>query len=198
MRDLVRSTVFAIAVAGLTLSAAALPTGNAFAQAKRAPVPAEATPPADAPMKQVALTEKQIQGVLAAQKDMAALDDKGADSPNMESDGKVVAELESVAKKAGFASYAEYDNVIDNISLVLAGFDPATKKYIGAEAVLKRQIAAVKADTKMPAKEKKQALDDMNAALKTPSPVIENKGNIDLVGKYYDKLVGALSESEDD
>ncbi|WP_366071313.1 hypothetical protein [Nitrobacter sp.] len=149
-------------------------------------------------MKQVALTEKQIQGVLAAQKDMAALDDKGADSPNMESDGKVVAELESVAKKAGFASYAEYDNVIDNISLVLAGFDPATKKYIGAEAVLKRQIAAVKADTKMPAKEKKQALDDMNAALKTPSPVIENKGNIDLVGKYYDKLVGALSESEDD
>ena len=102
MRDLVRSTVFAIAVAGLTLSAAALPTGNAFAQAKRAPVPAEATPPADAPMKQVALTEKQIQGVLAAQKDMAALDDKGADSPNMESDGKVVAELEASEAADGF------------------------------------------------------------------------------------------------
>jgi hypothetical protein len=88
--------------------------------------------------------------------------------------------------------------VVDNISLVLAGFDPATKTYIGAEAVLKRQVAAVQTDTKMPAKEKKQALADMDAALKTPSPVIENKGNIDLVGKYYDKLVGALSEDEDD
>jgi hypothetical protein len=28
--------------------------------------------------------------------------------------------------------------------------------------------------------------------------VIENKGNIDLVAKYYDKLAGALSESEDE
>jgi hypothetical protein len=198
MRDIVRSIVLAVAVAGLPLFAAALSSGSAFAQAKRAPAAAEAAPPADAPMKQIALTEKQIEGVLAAQKDMKALDDKAPDSPDTESDGKVAAELEAVSKKAGFASYAEYNNVVDNISLVLAGFDPATKTYIGAEAVLKRQVAAVQTDTKMPAKEKKQALADMDAALKTPSPVIENKGNIDLVGKYYDKLVGALSEDEDD
>lgn len=198
MRGIVRSTVFAVAVAGLTLSAAALSSGNAFAQAKRAPAPAEAASPADAPMKQIALTEKQIEGVLAAQKDMDALEDKLPDNPNAKPDSKAAAELEAISKKSGFASYAEYNNVMDNISLVLAGFDPATKKYIGAEAVLKRQVAAVQADTKMPAKEKKQTLDDMNAALKTPSPVIENKENIDLVGKYYDKLIGALSEDEDD
>jgi hypothetical protein len=198
MRDIVRSTVLAIAVAGLTLSAAALLSGNAFAQAKRAPASAEAAAPADAPMKQIALTEKQIEGVLAAQKDMEVVDDKLSDDPNMKPDSKVAADLEVISKKSGFASYAEYNNVVDNISLVLGGFDPATKKYVGAEAVLKQQIAAVRADTKMPAKEKKQALDDMNAALKTPSPVIENKGNIDLVAKYYDKLVGALSEDEDD
>jgi hypothetical protein len=29
-------------------------------------------------------------------------------------------------------------------------------------------------------------------------PTIENKGNIDLVTKYYDKLAGALSESDDE
>lgn len=198
MRGIVRSTVFAVAVAGLTLSAAVLSCGNAFAQAKRAPAPAEAASPAEAPMKQIALTEKQIEGVLAAQKDMDALEDKLPDNPNAKPDSKAAAELEAISKKSGFASYAEYNNVMDNISLVLAGFDPATKKYIGAEAVLKRQVAAVQADTKMPAKEKKQTLDDMNAALKTPSPVIENKENIDLVGKYYDKLIGALSEDEDD
>lgn len=198
MRDIVRSILIAIAVAGLTLPAAGLWGGNAFAQAKRAPTPANAVPPADAPMKQIALTEKQIEGVLAAQKDMEALDDKLSDDPNMKPNSKVAADLEAISKKSGFASYAEYNNVMDNISLVLGGFDPVTKKYIGAEAVLKQQIAAVQADTKMPAKEKKQALGDMNAALKTPAPKIENKGNIDLVGKNYDKLVGALSEDEDE
>jgi hypothetical protein len=198
MRDIVRSAVIATAVAGLALSAAALSGGSAFAQAKQAPAPAQAAPPADAPMKQIALNEKQIEGVLAAQKDMDALDEKLPDNPDAKPDPKVAAELESIAKKIGFASYAEYNAVMDNISLVLGGFDPATKKYIGAEAVLKQQIAAVEANKKMPAKDKKQALDDMNAALKTPAPVIENKGNIDLVAKYYDKLADALSEDEDE
>ena len=53
-----------------------------------------------------------------------------------------IAQLDGVAKKNGFASYDEYNNVVDNISLVLGGFDPATKKYVGAEAVIKAQIAA--------------------------------------------------------
>ena len=87
--------------------------------------------------------------------------------------------------------------MVDNISLVLGGFDPATKKYVGAEAVMKSQIAAVQADKKMPAKDKKEALAELNEALKSPPPAIENKGNIDLVGKYYDKLLAALGDSEE-
>ena len=35
---------------------------------------------------------------------------------------------------------------------------------------------------------------DLNGALKGPMPVIENKGNIELVAKYYDKLAEALSD----
>jgi transcriptional regulator of aromatic amino acid metabolism len=58
--------------------------------------------------------------------------------------------------------------------------------------VIKAQIAAIQADKKMPAKDKKAALADLNEALKTPAPAIENKGNIDLVAKNYDKLAAAL------
>jgi hypothetical protein len=108
----------------------------------------------------------------------------------------VIAQLEAMAKKNGFASYDEYNDVVDNISLVLAGFDPATKKYVGSEAVIKAQIAQVQADKKMAAKDKKEALDDLNQALKAPAPQIENKGNIDLVTKYYDKLVAVLGEDQ--
>jgi hypothetical protein len=44
--------------------------------------------------------------------------------------------------------------------------------------------------------DKKEALDDLNEALKAPAPAIENKGNIDLVGKYYDKLAEALGADQ--
>ena len=180
----------------------AVSSGQVLAQAKQAPpkqsAPAQAAPPpaAEAPaVKQIALTEKQIQGVLAASKDVDAITDKIPD--NAKPDPKVDAQLDAVAKKNGFASYDEYNSVVDNISLVLGGFDPATKKFVGAETVLKAQIAQIQADKKMPAKDKKEALADLNEALKTPPPAIENKGNIDLVAKYYDKLAEALGEGEE-
>ena len=115
---------------------------------------------------------------------------------NSKPDPKVTAQLEGVAKKNGFASYDEYNDVVDNISLVMAGFDPATKKYVGADAVIKAQIAEVQADKKMSAKDKKEALADLNQALKAPAQAIENKGNIDLVTKYYDKLAAAMGNDQ--
>jgi hypothetical protein len=109
-------------------------------------------------------------------------------------DPKIIAQLDDVARKHGFASYDDYNNVVDNISVVIAGFDPVSKKYVGPEAVIKAQIAQVQVDKKMPAKDKKEVLADLNAALKSPEPAIEHKGNIDLVAKYYDKLAEALGE----
>ncbi len=199
MRKFVRPLAAAL---GLAAMMAVLSNSGVLAQArqapKQAPAPAakqQAAPqPAPAPMKQMALTEKQIEGVLATAKDIDAITAKIPD--NAKPDPKIDAQLDALAKKNGFAGYAEYNDVTDNIGMVLAGFDPASKKYIGPEAVLKAQIAAVQADKKMPAKDRKQALDEMNAALKTPAPAIENKGNIDLVAKYYDKLADALQDDQ--
>ena len=103
-------------------------------------------------------------------------------------DPKLTAQLESIAKKYGFASFDDYNLVVDNISLVMAGVDSTSKKYVGHAAVAKAQIAEVQADKKMSAKDKKAALDDLNQAAKAPDPTIDNKGNIDLVVKNYDKL----------
>src|SRR3954451_15507700 len=200
MREIVRPLAAAVGVAAMM----ALLSGSvAFAQAKQAPKQApapaakqQAAPPPQAPppMKQMALTEKQVEGVLAASKEIDAITDKIPQ--NAKPDPKVDAQLDAVAKKNGFASYAEYNDVTDNINMVLGGFDPATKQYVGPEAVLKAQIAAVQADKKMAPKDKKAALAEMNEALKTPAPAIENKGNIDLVAKYYDKLAAALQDDQ--
>lgn len=201
MRDFVRS---AAAMLGIAI-AISLASHSAFAQAKQqqmAPppkqAPAQAAPPQASevpPIKQIALTEKQVENVLAAQKDMDAVTDNIPD--NAPPDPKIDARLDDVAKKYGFADYPDYSTVIDNISLVLGGVDPASKKYVGAEAVIKAQIAQVTADKKMAAKDKKDTLADLNEALKQKQPAVENKGNIDLVLKYYDKLSEALGDDQE-
>jgi hypothetical protein len=194
MPALLRPALTAFGVACLLSVVTLASSGAAFAQAKQA-APAPQAAPAQAPaLKQISLTDKQLDGVLAAQKDMDAITEKLPE--NTAPDAKVMAQLDGVAKKHGFASYDDYNNVVDNISLVLGGFDPATKKYVGNEAVIKAQIAQVEADKKMPAKDKKEALDELNEALKIPAPAVENKANIDLVGKYYDKLVAALGDDQ--
>ena len=197
MSALLRPALTAFGVACLVFAASLGSSGTALAQAKQQPAPAQQAAPAQqqAPaLKQIVLTDKQVDGVLAAQKDMDAITAKLPE--NTAPDAKVIAQLDGVAKKHGFASYDDYNNVVDNISLVLGGFDPATKKYVGNEAVLKSQIAQVEADKKMPAKDKKEALDELNQALKTPAPAVENKGNIDIIAKYYDKLVAALGDDQ--
>jgi len=198
MPALLRPALTAFGLACLVSATSLASSGAAFAQAKQQAAPAQPAPqaaPAQAPtLKQIALTDKQLDGVLAAQKDMDAITEKLPE--NTAPDQKVIGQLDGVAKKHGFASYDDYNNVVDNISLVLGGFDPATKKYVGTEAVIKAQIAQVQADKKMPAKDKKEAIDELNEALKTPAPQVENKANIDLVGKYYDKLVAALGDDQ--
>jgi hypothetical protein len=190
MREFVRPAVAALSIACLAATMAILSSSGALAQAKQQMAPAQAAPPQEAPVKQMALTEKQVEGVLAASKDMDAITEKIPE--NAKPDPKINAQLEAVAKKNGFASYEEYNDVTDNLGLVISGFDPATKKYVGNEAVIKAQIAEVQADKKMSPKDKKEALADLNDALKTPAPPIANKGNIDLVTKYYDKLAATM------
>jgi len=200
MREFVRPVAAALGVACLAAAIATASAGEALAQAKEAPPQQTAPAPQEAPaqlpvVKQIALTDKQIEGVLAAQKDMDAITAKLID--NAKPDPAMAAQFEGIARKNGFAGYDEYSNVLDNISIVLVGFDPATKRYVGTDAVIKAQIAQVEADKKMSPNEKKEALADLNDALRAPAPPIENKGNIDLVAKYYDKLADALGDDQE-
>jgi hypothetical protein len=193
MRVFIRPAITALSIACLAASFAAISNTAALAQAKPAPAPAaqDAAPP---PVKQMALTDKQIEGVLSASKDMDAISSKLPE--NAEPDAKALAQLDGVAKKNGFASFDEYSDVTDNIGMVMAGVDPATKKYVGNDAVIKEQIAEVNADKKMSAKDKKDALADLDDAMKNPGPAIQNKGNVDLVIKYYDKLAASMGADQ--
>jgi len=149
--------------------------------------------PAAAQIKQIKLTEKQVQSYIAAQKEMIAIADKigDADKP----DAKALAQLEAAAKKHGFKNYAEYDDVASNISVVITGIDPQSKSFTQPPEVIKREIAAINADKSIPANEKKQALDELNDALKTAKPV-QFPENIALVTKYYERIEAVMQEPQ--
>jgi hypothetical protein len=196
MREFIRPVAAALSIVCLAASVAVLSSGSALAQGMQKAAPAQAAPPAGQPpaVKQIALTDKQVEGVIAAAKDMDAVTAKMPQ--NGKPDPKLMAQLEATAKKYGFASYADYNGVVDNIGMVMSGIDSVSKKYVGNAAVIKAQIAEVQADKKMSAKDKKAALDDLNQAAKAPEPTIENKGNIDLVVKNYEKLAAIMGDDQ--
>jgi hypothetical protein len=141
-------------------------------------------------LKQIALTQNQIDDVLASEKEVDAITHNLR--RNAPPSSKVIARLDGVAKKHGFASFDEYNTVIGNISMVMDGIDPQTKKYIGSDAGLKQQVEEVKANKQMSAAYKKRALANLAYSLKAKEPEIQNKGNIDLVIMNYDKIDAAL------
>ncbi len=183
-------SVFSSPIAALTMLALVASCGGVFAQAQ--PVPAARETPQ---MKQMALTEKQIENLLAAQKEMDAITDKLPEGAEDKPDPKLQAQLEGVAKKNGFASYDEYSDVAANVSLVLSGIDPKTKAFTEPPVLLKKQIADLAADKKMLEKDKKEALAELNEALKYTSNV-QYPANVTLVTKYFDQLSAAMKEDE--
>jgi hypothetical protein len=147
-------------------------------------------PTAAQEVKQIKLTDKHIQGFVGAAKDMARLyAGANPDQPNP----KVEAQAAAVAKKNGFASLDEYDNASMNISMIMAGIDPQTKKFAEPPEQLKKQIADLKADKSVPEAEKKEDLAQLDGALKNAKP-IQFKENIALVLKNYDKLAPLMEE----
>ncbi len=141
-------------------------------------------------VKQVQLTAKHVEGFIAAQKDMASVAEKmqsNSDKP----DPKVQAELESISKKHGFASFQEYDDVAANISMVMAGIDPQSRAFTEPKVAIQKEIDEVKNDTTIPEKEKKQMLDELAEALKSAQP-IQYPANVELVKKYWEKIDAVL------
>ena len=102
-------------------------------------------------VKQIKLTEKHVQGFIAASEPMAQLyDGVNPDKP----DPKLEAQAEALVKKHGFASLGEYDAVSMNIVMIVSGIDPQTKSFTEPPEQIKQQINAVRSDKSVPEAQK--------------------------------------------
>lgn len=143
-------------------------------------------------IKQMQLSDKQIEAFIAAQKDFAPLASKlleGGEKP----DDSLTGQLEGVAKKHGFASFAEYEDVGANISIVLEGLDRKSGTYTDPVDKMKKELEDIKADSSIPDEDKKLAIDDLNQEIAAAQP-LQFKDNIEVVKKHREAIEKLIPE----
>jgi len=143
---------------------------------------------ADSSITQAPLTEAQVQAYVAAQRDLKGvifrLPEDRADLPDVKSP----AQIASILRRHGFKNLDEYNGIANNIALVLEGIDPATKSYIGAATLLRRQLDDIESDGSINPRERAVAAAELNAAMRVVAPV-RYPGNIELVVKNLDAIL---------
>ena len=144
--------------------------------------------------KQLELTDKHVTSFIAAQKDFQPLATKlaeGSEKP----DEALTKELEAIAQKNGFASFAEFEDVGANITVVLDGLDRKTGAYTDPVEKMKKELEEIKADSTIPADDKKLAVDDLNEEIKASVP-LKFKGNIDVVKARLKEIEELIPEEQ--
>jgi hypothetical protein len=151
----------------------ALSVGPAAAQAKAG----------EDTFKQVELSEKLVLSFIAGQKEISEYHQKAGPPTSDKPDPKVVADLDAIAKKHGFASYSDFDDVAFNVSMVMGGLDPQSGAFTDPIAAIKKEMEEIEKDSSIPEKDKKQMLDELAEALKS-TPAMKFPGNVELVKKH--------------
>jgi hypothetical protein len=139
-------------------------------------------------IEQIALSDEKITQYLAAAPALTAILAEVGNAPGQEPEPHLLAELNATARHYGFADYADYGLVADNIVWILTGIDPLSGKFIGITAVTREQAAMVVADKSLSAKEHKRRIEILHAQILTAAPV-KFADNVSLVTKYYDQLL---------
>jgi hypothetical protein len=142
--------------------------------------------------KQVELTDQLVTSFIAAQKDFAPLASKlaeGGESP----DAALTKELEDIAKKHGFASFADFEDVGANITIVLDGLDRASGKYTDPVEKMKKELEEIKADASIPPEDKKLAVDDLTQEIAGAKP-LKFASNIEVVKKHIAAIEELIPE----
>ncbi len=142
--------------------------------------------------KQVQLSEKQVQSFIEAQKDFAPLSSKLVEGGEKPDEG-LKKQLEDVAKKHGFASFSEFEDVGANITIVLDGLDRASGNYTDPVEKMKKELEEIKADDSIPADDKKLAIDDLTQEIAAAQP-LKYRENVDIVKKHIAELETLMPE----
>jgi len=143
-------------------------------------------------LKQMQLTDKQVASFIEAQKDFAPLSGKLLEAGEKPDDA-LVKQLEDIAKKHGFASFTEFEDVGANITIVLDGLDRKTGAYTDPIEKMKQELEEIKGDESIPAEDKKLAIDDLTQEIAAAQP-LKHRENVDVVKQHIAELEKLMPE----
>ena len=146
--------------------------------------------PKDEPIKQIKLSEAQVKSFISAQPDLATVAPKLQEAGDSIEPG-LQTELDNIAKKHGFATFAELDDVAANISIVMAGLDSKSGDFTEPVEALKKELADVTADASIPDADKKDLIKEFSEAIST-TPRLEHLENVELVKAHRAEIEKAL------
>ena len=146
--------------------------------------------------KQIELTDSIVASFIAAQKDYEPLAKKLIDAGEKLDDG-LSKELDDVAKKHGFADFANFEDVGANITLVLEGYDRESGTFSDPKALMQKELEDIKADDSIPANEKKEILKDLEQEIAAVPP-LQYPSNVDVVKKHLKEIEALLPDEADD
>jgi hypothetical protein len=179
------------AIASAAMLACVFAGGGTFAEDAKPEAQQEAPKEAhEEPIKQIKLTDDQVKNFISAQPDLGTVAGKLQQAGN-DPDAALRSELDAIAKKHGFASFSELDDVAANVAIVMAGIDAQTGNFTDPVDALKKELADVTADTSIPEKDKKQLIEELGNAIKT-TPPLEHKENVDIVKAHRNEIEKAL------
>jgi Spy/CpxP family protein refolding chaperone len=187
LRRLIAAAAFVAATFAMQLLPAEAQGNRPQGQRPAQQQPAE---PEEMAIDQIELTEKQIEAFIATEKEIAPITDKL--KGNAQPSKQMMSQMELIAKKNGFKDFDEFGDVGANIGMVYGGIDPQSKKYDPGE-LIRREIAAVQGNNKIPAKQKQQILKDLQQA-STSVPQLKYPTNAELVAKNYDRLKPVMGQ----
>jgi hypothetical protein len=142
------------------------------------------------PLKQIKLTDAQVKSFISVQPDLVGIAGKLQEAGDKPDPG-LEAELEGIAKKHGFASFRELDDVAANISIVMAGLDSESGEFTDPVEALKKELEDVKGDDSIPEDDKKQLVEELTEAIKM-TPALEHQENVELVKAHREEIEKAL------
>jgi len=129
--------------------------------------------------EQVQMTDARVKGYIAASPRLSELFDR-MDSAETSPDPKLDAELEAIARKHGFKSYDELENVGLNIGFVLSGINEEDGSFREPLEVLEEELTAVRQDPSLEPEERQQLIASIKETIQL-TPKLKYLGNVDIV-----------------
>lgn len=146
--------------------------------------------------KQIELTDSQVTSFIAAQKDYEPLAHKLIEAGENVDDA-LTKELDDVAKKHGFADFADFEDVGANITLVLDGYDRESGEFTDPKVLMQKELEEIKADDSIPANDKKEIIKDLEQEIAAVPP-LQYPSNVDVVKKHIKEIEALLPDEADD